>query len=96
MADLSIKSIAAIEKDKLATENCDYFKKYIQDKMTDKDVHDKLKDLDCYKEYKFNWLILEPDRDNLEGQEIIEELQQEQSWTQWLIGQVPFVTGIYS
>ena len=96
MADMSIKSNAAIEKDKLATENCDYFKKYIQDKMTDKDVHDKLKDLDCYKEYKSNWMILEEDYGTLQGQEIIEELQQEQSWTQWLIGQVPFVTGIYS
>ena len=96
MGDMSIKSNDDIKKYKLATENCDYFKRFIRDNISVRDQNDSLKDLDCYKEYKFNWLILEPDRDNLEGQEIIEELQQEQSWTQWLIGQVPFVTGIYS
>lgn len=90
MSNMSIRHNEDIEKDKLATENCDYFKKYIQDNASEADVNDKLKDLDCYKKYEYNWMILENDYDTLQGKEVLESIQVQQelekSWIDWLLG----------
>jgi len=85
LGDMSVKSNEQIKNYELASKNCNYFKKYIQDNTE----NPQLQGLDCYKEYNSNWTLLEPNGDTLQGQEVLESMREEQelnqTWGTWLI-----------